>query len=71
MPLMNTIDPKVTEREPARCSMCDRVMEHYNVWISPRNQQSIVCWECLEREEKGFNAKRGFRRGARTGYIPR
>lgn len=71
MPLLETIDPKITERQPTRCSQCDRVMEHYNVWFSPTNDQRVICWQCLAREEKGFNAKRGFRRGARSGYIPR
>ncbi len=71
MPLLETIDPKVTDREPARCSICDRVMDHYNVWIGPTNSTRVICWQCQAREEKGFNAKRGFRRGARSGYIPR
>jgi hypothetical protein len=71
MPLLETIDPKITDREPARCTQCDRVMDHYNVWIGPANSQNVICWQCLSREEKGFNAKRGFRRGARSGYIPR
>lgn len=58
-------------KQPAKCSGCDREMEHYNVFISPTNEEKVICWECLEREEKGFNAKRGFRREARHGDIPR
>lgn len=58
-------------KTPAKCSICDREMEHYNVFLSPTNEEKVVCWECLEREEKGFNAKRGFRREARHGDIPR
>ena len=63
-------DPKDT-KETARCAECDREMDHYNVFLSPTNEEKVVCWECLEREEKGFNAKRGFRREARYGDIPR
>lgn len=69
--MIESIDPKITDKTPARCSKCDRVMEHYNVWFKPGGGQEIVCWECKAREEKGFFAQRGFRRGARTGYIPR
>lgn len=58
-------------RPSARCSECDREMKHYNVFISPTNDEKVICWECLGREEKGFNAKRGFRREARHGDIPR
>lgn len=59
------------DKTPVRCSECDREMAHYNVFISPTNEEKVICWECLEREEKGFNAKRGFHRGARYGNIPR
>lgn len=59
------------EKLPLRCSECDRIMEHYNIFLSPTNEEKVVCWECLQREEKGFNAKRGFRREARHGNIPR
>lgn len=55
----------------ARCSKCDREMKHFNTFLSPTDEESVVCWECLAREEKGFNAKRDFRRAARTGVIPR
>lgn len=68
---METIDTKELNKTPVRCSECDREMEHYNIFISPTNEEKVICWECLEREEKGFNAKRGFRRGARGGNIPR
>jgi hypothetical protein len=57
--------------EPARCTLCDREMTHYNTFISPTDQQRVVCWECLGREEKGFFAKRGFRRDSRRGTIVR
>lgn len=58
-------------KEAVRCAKCDRVMDHYNTFISPTNETTDVCWECLEREEKGFNAKRDFRRSSRFGVIPR
>ncbi len=60
-----------TPKETARCSECDREMEHYNVFISPTNEKKIVCWECMTRDEKGFFAKRDFRRSSRRGVIPR
>lgn len=69
--MIETIDTKELDKPPMRCSECDREMEHYNIFISPTNEERVVCWECLEREEKGFNTKRGFRRGARGGNIPR
>lgn len=69
--MIEAINPKITEKPLARCSECDREMEHYNIFISPTNEEKVICWECLERAEKGFNAKRGFRREARHGDIPR
>ncbi|CAN5723118.1 hypothetical protein BH24ACI2_BH24ACI2_11940 [soil metagenome] len=60
-----------TEKPPARCSECDRVMEHYNVFVSPTNEKKIICWECMTRDEKGFFAKRDFSRSSRRGVIPR
>lgn len=65
------IDPKITDKPLARCSECDREKEHYNVWYSPTGETRVICWQCLARAEKGFNAKRNFRREARSGYIPR
>jgi hypothetical protein len=69
--MVDLIDPKVAARPPKRCEECDREMTHYNVWVGPANEEKVVCWECKAREEKGFFAHRGFRRGARHGYIPR
>lgn len=60
-----------TEKSPARCSECDRMMTHYNIYLSPDNDERIVCWECMNREEKGFFTKRDFRRKSRFGVIPR
>ena len=69
--MVEALDPKIIDRPLVRCERCDREMEHYNTFISPTNEQSNICWQCLAREEKGFFAHRDFRRGARTGYIPR
>ena len=69
--MIESIDTKETEKPPVRCSECDREMTHYNNFLSPTNEVKNVCWECLQREEKGFNAKRDFRRSSRLGVIPR
>ena len=69
--MIEAIDPKNTEKPLARCAECDREREHYNILLSPSNEQKVVCWECMEREQKGLFAKRTFRRGARNGFIPR
>ncbi len=65
---------KGQEKNPkpvVRCSECDNEVEHYFTFLSPTNRETNVCWECQMREEKGFNAKKDFRRQARSGYIPR
>lgn len=69
--MVESIDPKITEKPPARCSECDRMMEHYNEYISPINERKIVCWECQMRDEKNFFTKRDFSRRSRRGVIPR
>lgn len=69
--MIDSFDPKTTEKPRQRCTQCDREMEHYNVWFDASGSLNVVCWECKAREEKGFFAHRGFRRGARTGVIPR
>jgi hypothetical protein len=69
--MIEAIDPKNTAKPPARCVECDREMEHYNVFLSPTNEEKVVCWECMEREQKGSFTKRNFGRGARGGFIPR
>lgn len=66
-----SIDPKITEKPLARCSKCDNEVEHYNIFVMPDDEQRVVCWECLAREEKGFFAKNDFRRTSRRGVIPR
>lgn len=69
--MIETIDTKVDGKPPLRCAECDREMEHYNILLSPTNEEKVVCWECQQREDKGFFVKRGFRRGGRLGDIPR
>lgn len=64
---MNNTNPK----EAAVCSECDREVDHYNTYLSPANETQVICWQCRMRDEKGFNAKRDFRRQSRRGYIPR
>jgi hypothetical protein len=54
-----------------RCESCDRETDKYIVNLSPDNEETVLCWICKERGEKGFFAKRGFRRGGRDGFIPR
>jgi len=51
--------------------MCDREVEHYNKFLTAHNEEDVVCWECTQREEKGFFADRDFRRTSRRGVIPR
>lgn len=69
--LVDSFDPKTNEKPPKRCYECDRVMEHYNEWLLPTNEMRVVCWECTQRTDKGFNTRRGFRRSSRNGVIPR
>lgn len=69
--MIESIDPKTTEKPLVKCAKCDREVDHYNTFIEPDNEAVIVCWECLQREEKGFFAKRDFRRRGRLGVIPR
>jgi hypothetical protein len=54
-----------------RCDECDRETHYYNVFIKPTNEEKVICWECLGREERGFFAKKDFRRMSRYGVIPR
>ena len=66
-----SIDSKTLSKPTVRCAECDREVEHYNTFLSPTNELRTVCWQCLAREEKGFNADRGFFRRGRQGVIPR
>lgn len=68
---MDVNDPKNAEKPLARCTECDREVEHYNTWLLPTGEESVVCWRCRERDEKGFFAKATFKRDSRRGVIPR
>ena len=69
--MIESNDPKTTDKAAVRCEECDREMSHYNTFVTPTNERRNVCWECLARQEKGFFAHRDFHRGARHGNIPR
>ena len=63
--MIESYDPKITEKPIVKCAMCDREVEHYNTFLSPDNEENNVCWQCIQREEKGFNTKPEFRRSSR------
>lgn len=69
--MVGSVDPKAIKKPVVRCSSCDAEVTHYNTFFSPTNEQRAICWECLMREEKGFNAKKDFVRAGRQGRIPR
>lgn len=64
--MIDSLDPKTTERPLAKCAMCDREVEHYNTYLAPDNEMTDVCWQCIQREEKGFNTKAEFKRSSRA-----
>lgn len=69
--MIESTDRKAMDRPTVQCSECDHEVKYYNTFLSPTNEERILCWECLGRKEKGFNASRGFQRSSRTGVIPR
>ncbi len=69
--MLEEIDPKIMVKPEVRCAECDRMTDHYNVWLSPANEERVVCWECQMRDEKNFFAKSDFSRRSRHGVIPR
>lgn len=69
--MIETIDPKDMAKPVVRCAKCDEEVEHYNTFVGPMNEEKSVCWNCLQREEKGFFQKRDFSRRGRQGNIPR
>jgi hypothetical protein len=69
--MIESFDSKKMDKPRVRCAMCDEEVTHYNTFFGPKDEQRNVCWKCLEREEKGFFAKRDFTRSARSGRIPR
>lgn len=69
---MNSDTNLPAEPKPlARCVECDSEVTHYNIFVTPMDEERVVCWECLARTEKGFNARRDFHRTSRQGVIPR
>ena len=58
--MVEALDPKLKDKPTVRCTECDREVAHYNTFIEPDNEVRNVCWECLSRTERGFNARRGF-----------
>ena len=69
--MIQTIDPKTIEKPAVRCGRCDSETVYYNVFMTAENVAQNVCWECLQRAEKGFFTKRDFTRRGRGGLIPR
>jgi hypothetical protein len=70
-PEIEEITNNAEEKEPVRCWKCDRVVEHYNTYLSPDNETQNICARCIQREEKGFNTKPDWQRASRRGVIPR
>ena len=33
---------EAVKKQPAKCSECDREMEHYNTFLSPTNEEKII-----------------------------
>ena len=64
--MIESYDPKITEKPIVRCAMCDTEVEHYNTFLDPNNEETNVCWQCMQREEKGFNTKVEFQRSSRS-----
>lgn len=54
------------KRPLERCFECDEETAYYNIFISPTNERKVICWECLSKEEKGFTARYGYSRGAKS-----
>lgn len=68
--MIESNDPKEMEKTVVKCAKCDREVDHYNVFLDADNRAVNVCWECMQRDEKGFFQKRDFYRRSRKGYIP-
>jgi len=68
--MIESIDPKVIDKPVVRCDKCDREIDHYNTFLDADNRVVDVCWECTQRDEKGFFQKRDFFRRSRIGKLP-
>lgn len=67
--MIETTLNNVDDKAPVRCVECDREMDHYITFTSSTNEEQNVCWECTDREEKGYNTKRDWRRAPRQKDI--
>lgn len=54
-----------------RCERCDRETDHVIESIGMDNRAHYFCWDCIERHEKRFNQKPGWRRAHRTRRYER
>lgn len=54
-----------------RCERCDRETRRVVESIGADNRLHHFCWDCIERHEKRFNQKPGWRRAHRTRRYER
>jgi hypothetical protein len=54
-----------------RCERCDRETPHVVESLGNDNLMHHHCWDCVERHEKRFNQKPGWRRARRTRRYER
>ena len=59
------------DHQVRRCERCDRETDHLIESIDANSQPHYLCWECVERQEKRFNTKPGWRRAHRTRRYER
>ncbi len=67
--MLETIANNAEPKPPARCTECDNVRTHYFSFVLPSNEVKIVCWECQDREDKGYNMKPSFKRNRRLQDV--
>jgi hypothetical protein len=67
--MIETTLNNVDNKSAVRCVECDREMEHYITFTGSTNQEENVCWQCTDRQEKGYNTKRDWKRSARQKDI--
>jgi len=56
----------LVDNQIRRCQRCDRETDHIIESVTEDNRPILVCWECVERHEKRFNTKPGWRRKQRS-----
>ena len=64
--LRHEVDEMAEQQTVERCERCDRVTNHVIEFIGPDSAKHFFCWECVERHEKRFNHRPGWRRAHRT-----